>query len=436
MFKPLITLCCEAAGGDAHAGILLYRIIFWMQKAKVVHHGVKWIAKSAETWCEETARTFDQYRRAIALLRKLGLVQTEQHLFGGRNITHVRLTEKGAAISAAAQLQDGAEPQPKKSSKAQPEKGKNAQLLYKGEKGKEDMNGEHKSAFADAHAGFGTDKAHKSATGENTHINKNQKNVKTIPEINEKNAHACDPKPESPEATPTWIKKSQAYAASMLEDTPEGDPGSFGVEAQNVNADGDAAVPKVVEADNEASAFNDPSPGELAEIWRSVIQEKYPGYHVPTFTKKELGQFKHFITRCPPGKAAEILEICVREWSYFTHHAKTNAGAYGLPANPALSFVIKYDEAAVNFALQAVKQKEAGALFDAQKQAKWKQSKEEQAKKEAEAKAKAFSMTKQEYNDYLSQGIEPAIPAGYELSDGVSLLKTMKAWHAKSKSTI
>ena len=33
MFKPLITLCREAAGGDADAGILLYRIIFWMPKA-------------------------------------------------------------------------------------------------------------------------------------------------------------------------------------------------------------------------------------------------------------------------------------------------------------------------------------------------------------------------------------------------------------------
>ena len=190
---------------------------------------MKWIAKSAEVWCKETGCTYDQYRRAIALLRKLGLVQTEQHLFGGKNITHVGLTEKGAAISAATQLQNGAEPQPKKSSKAQSEKGKNAQLHNKGEKGKEDMNGEHKSAFADAHADFGTDKAHKSATGKNTHINKNQKNVKTIPEIIEKNAHAPDPKPQGPEVAQTSIKTSKAYAASMLEDTPEGDPGSFGM---------------------------------------------------------------------------------------------------------------------------------------------------------------------------------------------------------------
>ena len=36
-----------------------------------------------------------QSKRALELLRKLGLIETEQHLFGGRNILHVRLIGRG-----------------------------------------------------------------------------------------------------------------------------------------------------------------------------------------------------------------------------------------------------------------------------------------------------------------------------------------------------
>jgi len=77
MYEPLIARC-HAATKNANAGILLYRIAFWMPKAKVSHRKLKWVANSAQQWCQETGLSHDQYRRAIALLRDLGLVESEQ----------------------------------------------------------------------------------------------------------------------------------------------------------------------------------------------------------------------------------------------------------------------------------------------------------------------------------------------------------------------
>lgn len=90
---PLLARC-QAATKNANAAGLLYRFAFWMPKATIQRNGKKWIANSAAAWCSQTGLSYDQYRRAIRLLRTLGLVEVEQHLFGGKNITHVRLTDK------------------------------------------------------------------------------------------------------------------------------------------------------------------------------------------------------------------------------------------------------------------------------------------------------------------------------------------------------
>ncbi len=94
-YTPLLTRC-RIATQNANAAQLLYRIAFWMPKATVMKGGQKWIANSAVQWANETGLTVYQYRRAITRLKKLELVKTEQHLFWGKNLTHVRLIEQGA----------------------------------------------------------------------------------------------------------------------------------------------------------------------------------------------------------------------------------------------------------------------------------------------------------------------------------------------------
>jgi hypothetical protein len=80
------------------AAILLFRIAYWAPKAKLRRNGYTWIAKSAKDWCYETALTPQQYKDAVARLRALGLVVTEQHAFGGKVVTYLRLTAAGRAV--------------------------------------------------------------------------------------------------------------------------------------------------------------------------------------------------------------------------------------------------------------------------------------------------------------------------------------------------
>ena len=86
------------ATGDGNASALLQRIAHWMPQATKVFGGELWTTKTALDWCADTGLTPKEYKTAIARLRRLGLVVTEQHLCGSKNVTHVRLTEAGRQV--------------------------------------------------------------------------------------------------------------------------------------------------------------------------------------------------------------------------------------------------------------------------------------------------------------------------------------------------
>ena len=73
----LLARCMELAEGHAHAALLLMRILFWMPKATVRRAGHTFVAKSRQEWAVEVGISFDQCKRAMAVLRDLGLVATE-----------------------------------------------------------------------------------------------------------------------------------------------------------------------------------------------------------------------------------------------------------------------------------------------------------------------------------------------------------------------
>jgi hypothetical protein len=149
--KPRLALCVNATKSLA-AGQLLYRVFYWMPKATVTHGGVLWVANSAAQWCRQTGLTHDQYRRAIARLRLLDLVETSQHLFGRKNITHVRLTQKASNIIANGPPELGDHASPGPSETAPPDQCEDAQLNIQGEFNTESQNEKTNIAIADAHA--------------------------------------------------------------------------------------------------------------------------------------------------------------------------------------------------------------------------------------------------------------------------------------------
>jgi hypothetical protein len=125
--RNLAARCMELAEGHAHAALLLLRILFWMPKATVRHGGHTFVAKSRQEWANEAGISFDQCKRAMAELRRLGLVATEQHKFGGRNITHIRVTGRALALLPTAGVGGGSAP-PERRKPAPPERCTSAPL--------------------------------------------------------------------------------------------------------------------------------------------------------------------------------------------------------------------------------------------------------------------------------------------------------------------
>ena len=132
---------CHAATGSTAAALLLMRIAYWMPKATREFGGHVWIAKSAADWCEETAMSLEQYKAAVARLRQLRLVITEQHKFGSQTITHLRLTSRGsAAVGHAPAPADGDMNPPPDGESPQPRKGQMTPPINKGDSSKEVPN--------------------------------------------------------------------------------------------------------------------------------------------------------------------------------------------------------------------------------------------------------------------------------------------------------
>jgi DNA-binding MarR family transcriptional regulator len=66
-------------GVDIWPAILLERIHFWSKHAKAILHGQPYVVRTFEEWNEETGITPHIYKRAMAVLRERGLIETEVH---------------------------------------------------------------------------------------------------------------------------------------------------------------------------------------------------------------------------------------------------------------------------------------------------------------------------------------------------------------------
>jgi hypothetical protein len=108
-------------------------------------------------------------------------------------------------------------------------------------------------------------------------------------------------------------------------------------------------------AESKGSSVDVASPSKplpIATVWRNALIAKKAGF-VPALTHKEVGQLKHFEKTCPPGSAVAVLQHAVANWHSFTQEAKTKVGAFGLPEQPVIGFLVKNLGVAVNFWLDA-----------------------------------------------------------------------------------
>jgi hypothetical protein len=86
--KGIIKMCCP----QLNAALLLSQMIYWTAgRLRVERGGYLWIAKSREEWSGDTCLTFEQVKDALSFLKKNRLIISEQHLFGTKSVSHIRI---------------------------------------------------------------------------------------------------------------------------------------------------------------------------------------------------------------------------------------------------------------------------------------------------------------------------------------------------------
>lgn len=89
----LIADCIRLAGAYP-AGVLLYRILWFDQRPKLRRDDGFWIVNSNSKWQDEIAGTSKQLKKAMADLKKAGLISSELYMFRGKNHAFIKVTAK------------------------------------------------------------------------------------------------------------------------------------------------------------------------------------------------------------------------------------------------------------------------------------------------------------------------------------------------------
>jgi hypothetical protein len=286
----LLARCIRAAGTPT-SGILLYRICYWSNYAKVERNGHKWIVKSRVEWMEETCLTIKQYKEASTRLKNLHLIEVQQKQFGTKNLSFVRLKDRGLAVHIG-EDQSSLEGPPEKALQGPPECTLTGPLQ------------DHKGDY----------------------ITKND----------------CSDYVLTPGALEPGLDKASEgeYSVSVKEDK------AMPTVMEMLMAGGKSGKPKSLAKDKSTK------PGVTAmEAWRGTVTKVYGGY-MPPFTEKMKGQFGLFEKAVPAGKAGVIIVKVVTQWADFVGTVKADVGLSSAPSAPNFDFVLKHAGIAVNFAVK------------------------------------------------------------------------------------
>lgn len=93
----LIGRCMEATKGGVE-GVILYRVGYWDRRNAKSGQDERWSKKSHEEWAEDTGLSVHQVKRGLASLKNQSLIEVGRGLYNGRNVSHVRLSQRGIAL--------------------------------------------------------------------------------------------------------------------------------------------------------------------------------------------------------------------------------------------------------------------------------------------------------------------------------------------------
>jgi hypothetical protein len=115
------------------------------------------------------------------------------------------------------------------------------------------------------------------------------------------------------------------------------------------NAEGETTMPTIKDV---AAAFSTLTPKKielnadpdkvqgLVAVWRSAMAAR--GYPAPALSMKMRGQLKHLLGALPKGRAVALVGAVMAEWESFGKTCSVDAGAFNIPAQPEIGFLLKH----------------------------------------------------------------------------------------------
>jgi len=302
-FRPELVDVC---GGDTIVGLLLGQIYYWdsptkkgASKMQVKRDGQYWIAKTQEVWSQECRLSRKQYLRAIAVLKKLGLIETKLYKFAGITMTHLRLVRESLEAKLSALKCKLEDTQCTQTAHSVIPKGNNPL------------------------SPLGT-----LLSTENTEENTKRLRGKklTFLETSEKD------KSNSKDGPDKEIETEEEVVTECTSKDAEIYPGvNWFMKAADV-------VKSISEHKKKQT---------LAAVWRRY---DFGGYHKP-LTMKELGQFKQLDKKI--GMTPVILKWVMSNWTKFALEASVQNGLKNGPSQPHVGFLLLYAGTAMNMFLHS-----------------------------------------------------------------------------------
>lgn len=143
----------------------------------------------------------------------------------------------------------------------------------------------------------------------------------------------------------TELEKNAIGPTALLPETSGGTP----VKAHELLAQLNAGKSKL-----NAHVHKPDTVSQLVSVWMDTCAA-ISGTYQPPLTQKARGQLKHMIKGCPPGKAAEVLELTLKDWITFAKTVESQSAKKGVPVKPDIGFLLSHLGIAINLAYPAPK---------------------------------------------------------------------------------
>lgn len=293
--------------GDAVVALFLSQVIYWhgaksngKPRFDVVDKGGHyWLAKSSKEWEQETLLTRKQVARCVKILSDTGIIRTKVMRWKGAPTLHFQLVC---------------------------------------------LDGKHEPMTAEGLIEFylGSQKAH-------SKIPKGQ--YSKLPKGTKQNSPKGNiPKSQKEQYTTITIQETipvTIQGGSLSLPDPSDD-----LETEEAMAKTKSSADEILSKFKLDKTKGTPSekltPTGMYDTWKVAVV-KYQGVKfVPAFTGAELGQMGRLIKSWGVD-AQKVLLLILKEWVPFTKYAKAKAGAFPLPDQPTVWFVVKYQGVAMNY---------------------------------------------------------------------------------------